>query len=135
MPRLSLLSLFFMAVCTSISCKKSSNTTPPADAPSDIQITSPFPGTIVLNGTTLSVEGTITDDNVLSSAKVEIRNKNTGAVLFQQSSLTGNVQFYRFLWSWMVTGIVSPIPATIKVTAKDKYSYEVFKEVDIMLVD
>jgi len=134
MTRLPLLSLFFMAVCMSISCKKnSSSTTPPADTPSDIQITSPTAGTIGINGTNLRIEGTITDNNVLTSARVEIRNKNSGAVLFQQSSSTGNVTFYRFLWNWTITGITSTIQATIKVTAKDKYLYEVFKEVDIVL--
>jgi hypothetical protein len=64
---------------------------------------------------------------------VEIRNKTTGAILFQQSSTTGNVGFYRFLWNWTVTGVTGPTTATVKVIAKDKLNNEVFKEMDVQL--
>ncbi len=134
MTRLSLLSLFFMAVCASIGCKKSStNITTPADSPSIITFTTPLAGVIALNGTNLSITGTISDNDVLATATVQIRNKATGAVLFQQSSTTGNVAYYNFSWNWTVTGISSATPATVRVTSIDKLGYSVYNEVDIVL--
>ena len=69
----------------------------------------------------------------MSSVRIEVKNKTTNAVLFQQSSPAGNATFYRFLWNWVVTGITTITPATVKITAKDLQSNEVVKEVDITL--
>jgi len=128
--RLLLLLLSF----TALHCKKDNggNTTV-TDRPSVINITKPATGTIYLNGTPLVIEGEMTDLNVLATARVEIRNKTTNAVLFQQSNPTTNVTFYRFQWSWTVSGISGPVPVTVKVTAIDKLAKEVSKEVDAML--
>lgn len=77
----------------------------------------------------------MTDNHVLATAKVEIRNKTTGTILFQQTSATGNVSLYRFLWNWTVSGITSPITATVKVIAIDTRSNQVSKEVDVTLTN
>lgn len=61
-----------------------------------ITVTSPSAIAIYTNGNTLKVEGEMTDNNGLSTARVEIRNKTTTALLYQQSSTTGSVSFYRF---------------------------------------
>jgi hypothetical protein len=97
-------------------------------------ITSPNAGTIVLNGSVLKVEGEITDNNNLSTANVVIKNKASGAILFQQQSTTGTVSFYRFLWNWTVTGISTSTIAVIRITAKDKLGNEVYKEIEVTLI-
>ncbi len=127
-----LLFIFLPVILFSVSCNKDGGGSEP-DVPSTVTITSPVAMTLYINGTTLRVEGEMADNNVLSSARVEIRNKSTGAILFQQSSTTGNVGFYRFLWNWTVSGVTAPFTATVKVTAKDKLSNEVIKEVDVQL--
>ncbi|MEI2737586.1 MAG: hypothetical protein V9F01_02235 [Chitinophagaceae bacterium] len=113
--------------------KDADNSTPPANIPGIINITSPSSLAIYLNGTVLKVEGDMTDNNGLAIARVEIRNKTTNAILFQQSSNTGAVSFYRFLWNWTISGITTTTVATVKVIARDKYSNEVTKEVDVTL--
>ena len=116
-------------------CKKDSGNSPtPTDTPSVIVITSPNAGTIVLNGSVLKVEGEITDNNNLSTANVVIKNKASGAILFQQQSTTGTVSFYRFLWNWTVSGITVSTNAVIRVTAKDKLGNEVYKEIEVTLI-
>ena len=116
-------------------CKKDGGSgTPPADVPSVIVITTPTAGTVVLNGSVLKIEGEITDNNNLSAATVVVKNKTSGAILFQQAATTGTVSFYRFLWNWTVTGVTSTITATIRVTAKDKLNNEVFKEIEISII-
>lgn len=131
MKKSVLTAILFIALC-SFNCKKNNNT-PEPDVAGTILITSPSPATIYDNGFVLKTEGEMSDNNVLASAKVEIRNKTTGAILFQQTSTTGNVGFYRFLWNWTVTGITTTITATVKVIAIDKLSNQVFKEVDVTL--
>jgi hypothetical protein len=126
--------LLFIAL-SFINCKKDSASTPAADIAGRIDFTLPIAGSIYDNGLVLKTEGGMNDDNGLASAKVEIRNKTTGAILFQQTSATGNVTFYRFLWNWTVTGITGVIPATVKVIAIDKLSNQIFKEVDITLTN
>lgn len=117
-----------------ISCKKDSTTTPPGpNVASVINITTPGIGVIYTNGSTLKIEGDVTDNNGLATVRVEVKNKTTNAILFQQSSTAGNATFYRFLWNWVVTGITTITPATVKITAKDLQSNEVSKEVDISL--
>jgi len=117
------------------SCQKDSGSTTPAtdSSPSLIQIDFPVTGAIYANGSALNITGTITDNDNLSTAKVEVKNKTTNATLNQQTSSTGNVTFYRFQWSWTITGITATTPGTVKITAKDKNGFEVTKEVDITL--
>jgi hypothetical protein len=126
--------LLFLAI-SFINCKKDNNSTPASDITGRIDFTLPIAGSIYDNGLVLKTEGGMNDDNGLSSAKVEIRNKTTGAILFQQTSATGNVTLYRFLWNWTVTGITAPITATVKVIAIDKLSNQIFKEVDVTLTN
>ena len=116
-------------------CKKDSGSdTPTTDSsPSVIVIDIPTTGAIYLNGFNMNVTGTITDNNNLSTAKLEIRNKTTGAILNQQTSTTGTVSFYRYNWNWTVTGISATTPAVVKIIAKDKNGFEITKEVDITL--
>lgn len=123
---------FITVLFISPGCKKNSTSTP-ADTLSDIQVDFPTTGTIYINGSTLTVSGTITDTDNLSSAKVEIKNKSTGVVLNQQSSTTGTVSFYRFQWGWMVSGITVSTPATVKITSTDKLGYVVSKQIDVTL--
>jgi len=104
-----------------------------SEVASVITFTFPTTGAIVLNGTPLKVEGTISDNNSLASARVEIRNKTTGAVYFSQSTTTPTTTFYRFDWTWNVSGITTTTPATVKVTARDMNGVEVIKEVDFTL--
>ena len=132
------ISLFCAAFVTvlfiSLSCNKKSSTTPPDSNPSDIQIDLPnTSGVIYTNGFPLVVSGIIIDDDILTTAKVEIRNKTTGVILYQQTASAINIALYRFQWSWTVTGITVITPATVKITATDRYGYKVSKEIDIML--
>ena len=118
-------------VLLTTACEKDKGSEP--EAPTVINITTPGAGTIYINGSTMKIEGDMADNNVLSTARVEIKNKSNGNILFQASSPTGNVGFFRFLWNWPVTGVAAPFTATVKVTAKDKLSNEVSKEVDVQL--
>ena len=122
--------LFILLSCN----KKSGSTTPPADTPSDIQIDLPNnTGVIYTTGFPLAVSGIIIDDDILATAKVEIKNKTTGVILYQQTASGVNVALYRFQWSWIVNGITVTTPATVKITATDRYGYKVSKEIDIIL--
>jgi hypothetical protein len=118
-----------------IACKKTSTTTPQTDKPGTIDITSPAASTTYDNGLVLKTEGAMNDENGLTSAKLEIRNKATSAILFQQTTTTGNITLYHFLWNWTVSGMTAPITATVRVTAIDKLSNQVFQEVDIILTN
>ena len=138
MARFRFFSLFIFISFISLTCSKSSsndnnNNTPPADSPSDIQIDYPGTGVTYTNGFNLVVSGTITDNNTVATAKVEIKNKTTGAVLYQQTSSAGNVYLYRFSWNWTVSGILVTTPATVKITSTDFYNYQVSKEINITL--
>jgi len=118
-----------------IGCNKddSGGGSTPADTLASIVIDFPLPGALYANGSTMTISGTMVDNNVLSTAKVEIKNKATGALYNSQTSSTGNVTFYRYGWTWSITGITTLTPAIIRITAKDKYNYEVFKEVEVTL--
>lgn len=128
------LPLFLIAISfATIHCKKEEAPALPPDQPGSVTITTPVANTLYENGFVLTVEGEMIDNNVLSTARVEVRNKTTGALLFQQSTPTGNVTFFRFLWNWTVTGMTANIVATVKITAVDFQSREVSKQVDIFL--
>lgn len=103
------------------------------DSPSVINFSLPGSGAIYPNGTPLRVEGDMTDTDGLSNARVEIRNKTTGTIYFQQSNSTGGVSFFRFGFSWTVTGISATTTAVVKVTATDRNSKQVSKEVEVQL--
>ena len=138
MARSRFFMLFISLALISFSCNKSSsnnNSTPPADTPSDITIDFPNTGVIYTNGFNLVVSGIIIDNNTVTTAKVEIKNKTTGAVFFQQTSAAGNIALYRFSWNWIVTGITVNTPATVKITATDFYNNVVSKEMDITLAN
>ncbi len=107
----------------------------PADSPSVILLTKPTAGTIYINGTPLLVQGTIEDPDGLANVRVEIRKTGTSTVLFQQSQSAGGVTFYNLNRSWTVTGITSNTDAIVKVVATDRYSYEITKEVAVVLTD
>lgn len=133
--QLSLL-VFIVSILLIGACQKDDggSSTPATDTfPSVITVDFPTAGTVYINGANINITGTITDNNNLSTAKVEIKNKTTNAILNQQTSGTGTVTFYRFNWNWTVSGISSPTPGTVKITAKDKNGFEVTKEVDITL--
>lgn len=117
-----------------VACKKDNNNTP-ADKPAIIDITKPSTGVSYTNGTALPIEGLIIDDNGLSQARLEIRNKATGTLLNQQSSATGNFNYYNFQWTWTVTGMTATIQAIVKVISKDRYGYEASKELEITLTN
>ena len=131
MMKVSFVSALVLLVFIGLSCGKDGGTPPPPpDTPGTINITSPTATIIYLNGDNLKVEGEMTDINVLSSARVEIKNQ-AGSVLFAQTTSTGNVTFFRFLWNWTITGITGPTVLTVKVTAKDKQSNEVSSQLNI----
>jgi hypothetical protein len=124
------------SVLFTVACNKGGddNSTPTTDtSPSAIVIDFPTAGTLYINGANITITGTIVDNNVLSQARVEIRNKTTGALLNQQAVSTSNVTFYRYTFNWTVTGITAPTQGAVKIIAKDKNNFEVSKEVDILL--
>lgn len=104
-----------------------------ADTPGVINLTTPAAGIIATNGTVLRIEGDLTDVDGLSQGRVELKNKTTNAVLFQQISSTGGVSFYRFSWSWTVSGITTLTPATLKISCVDRNNKIVILERDIQL--
>ena len=131
----SIIIISIFTLFLAVSCKKDDNgggNTGP-ESPTDVTIDAPTPNAIILNGTTLRIEGTAIDNNILTTVKVEIKNKTSGAVLFTNSVTTPNVTLYRFLWNWPVNGISSSFTATVKVTGRDIRGNEGFKEVDIKL--
>ena len=133
--RLNRIIFLLLITITGLHCKKNNNGSTTPDTAGTITISLPTTGSIYDNGFGLQVSGEMTDNNVLATAKVEIRNKTTGAILFQQTTATGNVSLYRFLWNWTVSGITSPITATVKVIAIDTRSNQVSKEVDVTLTN
>lgn len=120
-----------LAIFIAASCNKDSGSSTPADTAATIDITTPTTALIYINGSNLSITGTIADNDVLATAKVEVRNKTTNAILFQQTDNTGNVGFYRYTWNWTISGITGPTPGNVKIISKDKYGRETSKDIDI----
>jgi hypothetical protein len=113
-------------------CSKDENnnqSTP--DNISVITINTPVAGFTYLNGGTMRMEGEINDGDKVATARVQVRNKITNALYFEQSSAAGNITRYFFLWDWNITGITSPVTATVVVTSKDARGYEISKTVDV----
>lgn len=124
--------LILSSIAILSACKKNAPTE--RDITGSITITSPSTiGAIYLNGNILKIQGEASDLNLLSSVKVEIRNKSTSAILFQASSNTGNVDNFAFLWNWTVSGITGPITATVTIFAVDKLSNEITEEREVTL--
>jgi len=131
--RFQLLLISFAILPLIISCSKDSDNNGGPNTPTEIVIDLPTAGQIVFNGANLRIEGTVTDNNIISNVSVQVRNKTTGAVLYSAQSPTPNVSFYRYTYNWSVTGVTSSFIATVKVTGRDVNSNEGFKEVDITL--
>ncbi len=130
--RLQFIAVAIALLPLAFSCKKDSDGGGwGGSQPTEVVITLPTGGQLVLNGSNLRVEGTVTDNNILSSVALQVRHKGTGAVLHSTQVNTGNVTFYRYTFNWTVTGVTTSFVATIKVTGKDINGGEAFKEVDI----
>ena len=129
MKQIFLSILIVATILFNYSCKKSSSSkerNPPV-----ISFLTPVANTYYAFGDTVSIRGSITDENV-ASASVEIRNKTTNAILFQQTSLAGNVALYNFLWKWKNT-VATLTPAKVKVVASDAAGNEAQLEVEVSL--
>jgi len=116
-------------------CSKDDDNTTPADSPAVITTTVPAANTTYINGSILQVRGNVTDNNGLSTARVEIKNNATNAILYQQNQSTGNVTYYDLNWDWTVTGITSTVNATVKITVTDRYNNQVTKDIPVTLID
>ena len=123
--------LLFIAVL-SLNCNKKDST--PTDISPIFNIIDPIPNATYQNGDNLRTQGDMTDNNGLTTAKVEIRNKTTGAIIFQQSTPTGNETFFRFNWNYPVTGITVDFIATVRVICVDKLGNQVFSEIDVRMI-
>ncbi len=124
---LLLLSLAF----GNVNCSKGGE--PEPDSPGTITMTMPTTGNVFDNGFPLRVQGEMSDNNVIGTAKLEIRNKATNALLNSQNVNLGSVGFYRFDWTWTVTGVTSAFTATVRVINIDKLGNQVQKDVDVTL--
>lgn len=116
-------------------CSKDDDNTTPADSPAVITTTVPAANTTYINGSILQVRGNVTDNNGLSTARVEIKNNATNAILYQQNQSTGNVTYYDLNWDWTVTGITSATNAMVKITVTDRYNNQVTKDIPVILID
>jgi hypothetical protein len=130
MRKFGYLVLLFVTI-TSVNCSKDKDSEP--DSPGTITITMPTTGNVFDNGFPLRVQGEMSDNNVIGLAKLEIRNKATNALLNQQTVTLGSVGFYRFDWTWNVTGITASTVATVRVFNVDKLGNQVTKDVDVTL--
>lgn len=125
---------FFLIMLLDVSCSKDDdNNNNAPDNLSVITITTPVAGFTYLNGGNLRIEGEINDLDKVSLGKVQIKNKTTNAVYFEQSTNAGNVTRYFFLWNWSITAITTPVTATITVTSKDQRGFEISKAVDVTI--
>ena len=132
MKQLRLAVCLLVVMISIVSCGKDDDG-PPSDTAATITVTAPVPNSRYANGGPLLVRGNIDDQDILKNAKVEIKNKTSGAVLFTQTSATGNLAVYSFDWSWPVSGVAATFTATVKITSTDQYDYQTTKEVDVIL--
>lgn len=119
-----------LLITVTTGCKKETST---PNLAATINILSPLTIDIYPNGTPLDVTGNMEDNNDIVQARVEIRNKTSGAIYYQQSTSVSNLSQYNFSWTWNVTGITGVTTATVKVICKDKQGNEEFEEVDCTL--
>lgn len=130
-----LLVITAIAIFTAGCSKDDDGNNTPADSPAVITTTVPAANTTYINGSILQVRGNVTDNNGLSTARVEIKNNATNAILYQQNQSTGNVIYYDLNWDWTVTGITSTTNATVKITVTDRYNNQVTKDIPVILID
>ena len=131
MKQCNIIFYFILLITISFACKKSSSGTKDTTAPV-VTFTTPTANGFYASGDTVYVRGSITDDNSLASTSVEIKNKTTSAVLFQQTNSTGSVPVYSFLWKWKNNvGVLTP--ASVKVVATDASGNQNIATVDISL--
>ncbi len=116
-------------------CGDKNDTPPPADTAAVIQFTSPSAGAIFLNGTTMQVKGNIIDNDGISAVKLEVRNTASNSIMYQQNVSTSGVTYFDFNFNWTVSGISSATNATVRVICTDRYSYQVSKDVNVVLTD
>lgn len=135
MRRFYLPVLLLISIAGLSHCGDKGNAPPPPDTPGIIQLSKPIVNTIYINGTNLLIQGNIEDADGLSAVKVEVKKTSNNEVLFQQSLSAAGVTFYTLDRSWTVTGITGSVNAVVKVTATDRYSYQVIKEINIVLAD
>lgn len=121
--------LLLLAACS----KNSGGGSSTPDNLSVITLSSPSTGLIYLNGGNLKVEGDMVDYDKVASARVQIKNKTSGAVLYEQSVNAGNITTYFFLWNWTISGITASTQATVTVTCRDLRNFEISKAVDVTL--
>jgi len=116
-------------------CGDKKDTAPPADTAAVIQYTTPSAGATFLNGTTMQVKGNIIDNDGISAVKLEVRNTASNTVMYQQNISTSSVTYFDFNFNWTVAGISSATNATVRVICTDRYSYQVSKDVSVVLTD
>lgn len=134
--RVQFLSVVLALFTFSAGCSKDDDgNNNPTDSPAVITTTVPAASTTYINGSILQVRGNVTDNNGLSTARVEIKNNATNAILYQQNQSTGNVTYYDLNWDWTVTGITSTVNATVKITVTDRYNNQVTKDIPVTLID
>lgn len=114
-------------------CSKNSDSDNPPDNISVITINTPTAGFTYLNGGTLRVEGEINDGDKVTSARVQIKNKTTNAIYFEQTVSAGNITRYFFNWNWVISGVSSPQAAIVSVTSRDTRGFEISKAVEVNL--
>lgn len=125
--------LYLLVLVWAGSCNKDDGGSNTPDNLSVITLTTPTAGFIYLNGGTLRVEGNIVDYDKISTARLQVKNKTTGAVLYEQTASAGNITTYFFLWNWTISGISASTQATVTVTARDFRNFEISKAVDVTL--
>jgi hypothetical protein len=127
---------YVLVIATLTNCsKKDDDVTPAADSPAVITYTSPSTTAITQNGSALTIEGTILDNDGVASVKVEVKNPSNSVVYYTQTTTVANLLFYRFQWNWIVTGITAATVANIKVTTKDANGVEISKEINANLIN
>lgn len=131
--RLIISALAFTALAACSKDDNNNNNSTPDNA-AVITFTTPNAGITYLNGDNLRVQGEINDADVVKTARVQIKNKSTNAVYYEQTISVGNLLTYPFLWNWTVTGISAPQTATVTVTSTDTKGNNTSKSVDINLL-
>lgn len=135
MRRLHYLLLFVFFSVFATQCGDKGSTPPPADRAAVIQYTTPSAGATFLNGTALQVKGNVTDNDGIASVKVEIRNAASSTVMYQQNISLSSPTYFDFNFSWTVAGISSVTNAVVRIITTDRYSYQVSKDVSVVLTD
>ncbi|HNR15503.1 MAG TPA: hypothetical protein PKG90_02430 [Chitinophagaceae bacterium] len=123
----------FWIILTGImaSCSKDNNNSNQPDNITVITINTPVSGFTYLNGGIMRIEGEINDPDKVATARVQVKNKTTNTVYFDQTSQAGNITHFFFLWDWNISGISSPVVASVIITAKDVRGFEISRSTDV----